>query len=606
MGKQRYSYDPNVIQEQQRTLPRTTTNSDDETISEIEEQSNSNVLLPATTKPIESKTKISPKNIERSANEWCPIDWFKNRVYNKDADDFFKILPHSETDGVAKELLMYEGGATTLIKNVIDTLDTMRNITNYVQQQYDNGFNDKQTKKWLRDQKEVLTDYDSVSMHKDAQNGINKIENQQNKYCKNKNDYNLYEEQRKLIWKSLPNETTNIEQTQLQKNKKEEKSDDDDFEILNDSQNKKQKIERKKSEESYDDAMLFNEGKNPIYADTQPQRFWSKFLGYVEPINPNIITSILPHLQSDAGPVNIGPLPFEKSFVDNFDDMDCDENILTNKDNDLFFAEMPKNYEYFRSDDAFVIEEHKIEKNENCKYLRSDAVHQNYPNKSLQSHSFDQRTLSIIVHECNVMYNIEQDKDENYWNKIGKKNKNERDNEMIEPNIKYESNQSMDEDIKCQSFEGAIRRQICKYFFNDDQHQIDKIVSMPWQNRKDDECCAVIKSLHGALQQNCHENAPNDIETNVEIANEIIERLKEEKQCKEKEYDSYRQLSEHIALIEKNHIDSNAQFVVDQETLNMPQWNEYFKDKQQNICVEDAVKAFQPIKHIETTQKYKY
>ena len=171
-----------------------------------------------------------------------------------------------------------------------------------------------------------------------------------------------------------------------------------------------------------------------------------------------------------------------------------------------------------------------------------------------------------------------------------------------------ETSQAMDDEQAKDdvTFEGAIRRQIRKYFFNDDQHEIDKIVQMPWHNRKDDECCAVIKSLHAALQQNCHENAPNDIETNVAIAKEVIERLKEEKQCKGREYEAYRALSEHIALIEKNHIESEGQWVIDSETLGQPQWNEYFKDKQQSICVDDAVRAYDPMGHIETTQIYKY
>jgi len=39
---------------------------------------------------------------------------------------------------VTQELLKYEGGATTLIANLVNTLSTMQNITNHIQTQYDN------------------------------------------------------------------------------------------------------------------------------------------------------------------------------------------------------------------------------------------------------------------------------------------------------------------------------------------------------------------------------------------------------------------------------------------------------------------------------------
>eukprot|EP01084_Bolivina_argentea_P248337 415368_1 len=97
-----------------------------------------------------------------------------------------------------------------------------------------------------------------------------------------------------------------------------------------------------------------------------PDRFWDKFSGYILPTNPNNLNSIIPYLQSDIFPTQIPQLPIEKTFVtkaynfdmydnelsfDNFSENDNNSNSNSNNEsvsnnNELYFAEMPKHYEY--------------------------------------------------------------------------------------------------------------------------------------------------------------------------------------------------------------------------------------------------------------------
>eukprot|EP01084_Bolivina_argentea_P038733 71627_1 len=374
---------------------------------------------------------------------------------------------------------------------------------------------------------------------------------------------------------------------------------------------KKKQHRRKLEQERVHDEMetpidsLYNEGKNPVYADTQPPRFWAKFRGYFEPTDAKMLRALIPELQGDAYPVKIPSLPNEK-----YDDLSCfDDTIMdaaasddgkeNHNHNDLYFAEMPKNYEYFAEDASYIDEEHRIESIHNTQQLRQSAIHQEYPNKSLMGHSFDQRTLSCFVHECDGMYDIEHEVDGNDWRKIGKKKsgaKKEEEEEMIEPVIRYKAL-----DAIADTFESALRQQIGKYFFAKPD-ELEKIVSMPWHQRLDDECCATIKSLEGTLESVCYETAPNHVDVNIKIAMEIMQIVQNEDA--QRNYDSYQELIRHVQEIEKNHIASNGEFVVDHQTLSEPEWAHYFKHKE-NLAIDKAVKAYTPSLHVQTAQQMK-
>eukprot|EP01084_Bolivina_argentea_P019049 35445_1 len=233
--KPRCNYDVRSQLIQPRSLPRMTTNSDEETVSEIETPQNTapnritkRVALRSTTRAIESNSNsaITSRRIPncasiKSAEDWCPIRWFRNRVYHQDADDLFAILPHEETNGVAKELLMHVGASTTLITNTIDNLNTMNAITKYIQNEHEKEKNKeqnhyhssnksrqlstKQKKRWIREQNEILSTCNARVLDESKEKYIGKIRDDVDRYHSNDKKYKAYEKERKSIWKSIPN-----------------------------------------------------------------------------------------------------------------------------------------------------------------------------------------------------------------------------------------------------------------------------------------------------------------------------------------------------------------------------------------------------------------
>eukprot|EP01083_Nonionella_stella_P197172 725058_1 len=137
--KARYTYNPEIIN-QQHILPRTTTNSDEETASEIEnlhsptkstpqkqkqkqktqQEEDTNTLFLSTRKPITSKIPIESEIIPKSETDWCPVQWFRNRAYHSDVNEFFSILPYEEASGVTQRLSELNGGSITLTNNLIN------------------------------------------------------------------------------------------------------------------------------------------------------------------------------------------------------------------------------------------------------------------------------------------------------------------------------------------------------------------------------------------------------------------------------------------------------------------------------------------------------
>eukprot|EP01084_Bolivina_argentea_P142407 250188_1 len=206
---------------------------------------------------------------------------------------------------------------------------------------------------------------------------------------------------------------------------------------------------------------------------------------------------------------------------------------------------MPKHYEYFLDKKCYIDEELNIESHINNKYLKQRALYKHYPSQSLYAHSFDQRILSSIVHECDGLSHMEFEIDENKWKEIGskkvieegrqnyetlktKKNKSKQDFEklqnhpyrpveMIEPVVKYVTSIRNNNMRRRMTFEKALRNEICKYVYDGDWNEINKIVNMSWNKRQDDECCTVIKSLDGVLERMCYDKQLNHIDTNVKI-----------------------------------------------------------------------------------------
>ena len=407
----------------------------------------------------------------------------------------------------------------------------------------------------------------------------------------------------------------------------------------------------------------FVEGKNPVFTTTDPARFWSKFKGYIEPVHPQDLRTLFPHLQADAYPVQIPPLPMHKNgeFVVEDDVMAA----VPLRDRSLYFAEMPTLYESFRAEKSYLDEQRAIEDVQSGQGLiRRDPVHQEFPTKSTMGHSFDQRALSCIVSGCGGMWSFEkEDLDANHWDKIGNRSDHEcahsnnsrqkvkgkhhgqngssqsnghhlakmdvssqsnggshsmnghlngigngqshsecagdeDGDDMIEPVIRYETVQrKWAPEV---SFEESIRNQICRHFFHSDRSAVDAIVSMPWQDRQDDECCAVIKSLQDAMQQKCYEEAPNDIETNVEIANELIGIVEDQMEHRLEEFETLRQFDEHLSVIRKEHINSGLR--VNMELLKDPQWKQYFEQKL-SLDVDRAIDVMVKHPHVKTVQK---
>merc|ERR1740123_1480488 len=132
---------------------------------------------------------------------------------------------------------------------------------------------------------------------------IKEIEQQLNRYSHDTNAFNEYEARRNSLWQSTQSQTSS-----------QSSSAHSDNEMMTET-NVSSKLRKGKSSEMNEEFPMLNEGKNPVYdTQLQPHRFWSKFETFVEPINPNQIVSLIPHLEADVdsnGP-RYGALPFNK------------------------------------------------------------------------------------------------------------------------------------------------------------------------------------------------------------------------------------------------------------------------------------------------------
>ena len=837
--KARYAYNSHLIEQQSISPPRDTSPpsprilprmSDDETsVSDTDPIKSSlrtqTVLLRATTdaidndtiSPFDPKKRIPNKPIPQRTAEsaWCPLEWFADRIRTDtdDGDTVFDILPFEETEGIAQQLLMYQGGSVTLSHNLITILDTMQRITAHIQSQHDTAERQKsggkgpytstssrgavsktQRAKWLRDQHELLQNFDADALYAESARNKLKIQNALDRYHREKTEYETAEAQRQAIWQcAVSTESTtppppsngkgnyelfvsdlerkrvdrlttlhrdvsqspmdpqmstlsvpsmsmvvggDIDDSDFMSSADRESDEDfcigeddgDSNSLFSHKKRRKKKKKRKSTTSSiplpsvpedpnkatattsgtaskapstavtgYDAVYL--EGKNPVYSTTDPARFWSKFKGFIEPIHPEVLRTLFPHLQADAYPVQIPPLPMDKNGTElmleqhgpgpsgsSVNAPDDPMAGVPEQDRSLYFAEMPVLYESFRAEKSYLDEQRAIENAENITKLQSEALHHNqFPKKSLMGHSFDQRSLSCIVSGAGGMWSFErEDLDANRWDKVGKaadstasksndkkwksKSKgksnqkmngnlskkqegvcNEKngggtvgggsnnpgdtathsngigvgyddnrehkghpdgdeedddddddgndDDNMIEPIVRYRPMEMRAEVI---TFEESIRRQVCRHFFHSDRAQVEEIVAMPWQERQDDECCAVIKSLQDAMQQKCYEDAPNDIETNVEIANEIIGIVEDQRERNLDDFETLRQFDEHLSVIRKEHIRSGLR--VNLELLKDPQWKQYFEQKL-NLNVEKAIGVLVRHPHVQTMQK---
>ena len=142
--------------------------------------------------------------------------------------------------------------------------------------------------------------------------------------------------------------------------------------------------------------------------------------------------------------------------------------------------------------------------------------------------------------------------------------------------------------------EEAVRRQVCELFFEGDWAAFDGVLRMGWQERQDDEVCAIIKSLQDAAQQRCFEEAPNDIEQNVTIARELehIVRCQAGDEIRNNALSELERVKEHLEYVEREHVQSGGQYVVDTQTVMHPRWKRYYKEKGiADIDVEAACAA---------------
>eukprot|EP01084_Bolivina_argentea_P262492 443914_1 len=168
-------------------------------------------LFLSTRKPIKSNIKIESEIPIPKPDEFCPLNWFIPRLHNPDEDvnDFFNILPYEEANSIFEKLLMYNNGNVTLTNNLINTLNTMQQITQEIHKQTLNSSsklinNKKGKKRFVEKQNEVFNTINIEKLHTDHQNYIDKTKQIMNKYNNINNDYKSYENERHLIWKSLP------------------------------------------------------------------------------------------------------------------------------------------------------------------------------------------------------------------------------------------------------------------------------------------------------------------------------------------------------------------------------------------------------------------
>jgi len=320
---------------------------------------------------------------------------------------------------------------------------------------------------------------------------------------------------------------------------------------------------------------------------------------------------------------------------------------------------MPKQYEYFHGEKHYVTEQQHLESQEARKELARDALHQDFPQKSLFGHSFDQRVLSCMVHACRGMYDIEAQHGsgsrvhENDWREIGDAQfaindvSNERaahgkrwnkhkhggehhhdEEEAFQPVIRYKtvmaSSQPEDEgeedegeeaeqgklngapttsSKKRKPFEQTLRDLICKHYFEGDANAFAKIVAKSWSERTDDEVCATIKSLQNNMQWECNDYAYNGIEHNVKMANQIFDIVSSE--IEHQHYLAWHQFkshSEHIRhLANRQMNDSN--YVVATDTLLMPHFTDDLTKKQPPLqTLQHAANALMPSKRVQCEQ----